>query len=564
MKINWLITNGLIFDGTFSEPYEADIGISSDKILFVDQKAKVKADSIIDAKNMAVAPGFIDTHSHSEFTLLADPRAEGKIFQGITTEINGNCGLSAAPLYGEALHQREADMKEFGIRERWSTFHEYFRILKEKGIAVNFVTLAGHGNIRASVIGYKDKLPDNIEIKKMQTFLKKAISEGASGLSTGLIYPPGIYSKTEELIELCKVLSESCNPHTSHLRPFVFPKPPFDSPLSKGGNRGVRKLNGGFGIYTTHMRSEGDKLIESVEETIRIGTEAGIKIHISHIKTSGKENWNKVGRVISLMEESRKEGISLTCDAYPYTSSSTDLDTVLPAWVYSGGRERELKRLKDTRLRKKIKKQILDAHSLRNYWKKISISSVTKENNKWMEGRSIYDIASCRGKEPVDILFDILIEERLMVSAIFASMHEGNLKKFLSLPYCMIGTDSAARSFSGPTYRGKPHPRGFGSFARFLGKYVRNENLINMSEGIHKITMLPAQTFNIHKRGVIKRGAYADLVIFDPKKIIDRATFKNPFLKPGGIHYVFVNGVPALKEGHLTGSKSGKILRRGR
>jgi len=542
-KIDMLIKNGLVFDGTGDEPFKADIGISSDKILFVNRKVKVKADSIIDAKNMSVAPGLIDTHSHSEFTLLADARAEGKVCQGITTEINGNCGLSAAPLYGEALHQREADIKDFGIRERWSTFHEYFRVLKKRGIAVNFATLAGHGNIRASVIGYEDKLLDDIELKKLKTLLKKAISEGASGLSTGLIYPPGVYSETEELIELCKFLSHAFNPSS----------PPF----SKG-------LKGCFGIYTTHMRSEGDKLIESIEETIRIGKEAGIKVHISHIKTSGKENWHKVGRVISLMEESRKEGVSLTCDAYPYTASSTDLDTVLPAWVYSGGREGELKRLKNSRIREKIKKQILDAHPLKNYWKKIFISSVSTEKNRWMEGRSLHSIAGIKGKEPVEILFDILIEERLMVSAIFASMHEGNLKQFLSLPYCMIGSDSAARSFSGPTYRGKPHPRGFGSFPRFLGKYIRDENLMSMSKGIHKITSLPAQTFGIHQRGIIRKGAYADLVIFDHEKIIDRATFKNPFLKPEGIRYVFINGVPALWEGHLTGSKSGKILRHGR
>jgi N-acyl-D-amino-acid deacylase len=312
------------------------------------------------------------------------------------------------------------------------------------------------------------------------------------------------------------------------------------------------------------MRSEGEKLIESIEETIRIGKEAGIKVHISHIKTSGKENWHKVGRVISLMEESRKEGVSLTCDAYPYTASSTDLDTVLPAWVYLGGREEELKRLKNSRIREKIKKQILDVHPLKNYWKKIYISFVSTEKNRWMEGRSLHSIAGIKGKEPVEILFDILIEEKLMVSAIFKSMHEGNMKKFLSLPYCMIGTDSAARSFSGPTYRGKPHPRGFGSFPRFLGKYIRDENLMSMSEGIRKITSLPAQTFGIHKRGMIKMGAYADIVIFDYEKIIDRATFKNPFLKPEGIRYVFINGVPALWEGHLTGSKSGKILRHGR
>jgi len=518
------------------------------------RRSRITAEKIIDARDLAVAPGFVDTHSHSEFTLLADPRAEGKVCQGITTEINGNCGLSSAPLYGDALLQREDDLKELGIHERWSTFTQYFHILKKRGIAINFATLAGQGNIRASAMGYKEKRPDDVALKKMKTFLRKAISEGALGLSTGLIYPPGIYSKTEELIELCKVLSESCNPS----------RPPFNSPLSKRGYRGVKGGKGRFGIYTTHMRSEGDRLLESIEETIRIGMEAEIKIHISHIKTSSRENWNKIGRVLSLMEEAGKRGVSLTCDAYPYTASSTDLDTVLPTWVYAGGREAELKRLKNTSLREKIKKQILDIHPAKDYWKKISISSVSSEKNQWMEGRSLFNIASFQRKEPVDILFDILIEEKLMVSAIFASMHEGNLKKLLSLPYCMIGTDSAARSFSGSTYKGKPHPRGFGSFPRFLGKYVRGERLMSMSEGIHKITMLPAQRFGIQKRGIIKRGAYADIVILDHERVIDKPTFKDPFLKSKGIYYVFVNGVPALWDGKLTGSRSGRILRHGR
>src|SRR4030043_2040056 len=553
-KIDMLIKNGLVFDGTGSEPSKADIGISSDKILFVDKKAKVKADRIIDAKNMAVAPGFIDTHSHSEFTLIADPRAEGKVCQGITTEINGNCGLSAAPLYGEALHQREEDLKELDIRERWARFNQYFHILEKQGIAVNFATLAGHGNIRASVIGYEDKLLDDIELKKMQTLLKKAISEGASGLSTGFIFPPCFYSKTEELIELCKVLSKYTNP----------PLPPFNpstSPLTKGGiKRGV----GGFGIYTTHMRSEGKKLIESIKEAIKIGKEAGIKVHISHIKTSGEENWHKIEDAVSIMEKYRKEDALLTCDRYPYTSSSTDLDVILPSWTFAGGKEKELKKLKDSKIRIKIKNQILKNKSSKDYWKNIFISSLNTDKNMWMLGKSLYDISRIRDREPVDIVFDILIEENLRVGAIFSSMNEDNLKRFLSLSYCMIGTDSSARCFSGPTCKGKPHPRGFGSFPRFLGKYVRDECLMSMSEGIHKMTMLSARTFGIHKRGVIKKGAFADLVIFDQEKINDRARFEDPFLKPEGIYYVFVNGLPAIWEGKITGVRAGRILRHGR
>ncbi len=545
--VDTLIKGGLIFDGTGSEPFEADIGISGDRIAFINKKAKVKSQSpsvtrrgeksevsanrVIDAKGLAVSPGFIDTHAHSEFTLLADHRAEGKISQGITTEIDGNCGLSAAPLYGEALKQREEDLMELGIVERWTTFKGYFDILG-KGIALNFVTLVGHGNLRACVAGYEDKALNNNEIKKMQALLKEAIKEGAIGLSTGLIYPPGVYSTTEELINLLR-------PSSFILRPSRL-------------------------IYTSHMRSEGDKLLESIEEIIRIGRKAGVNIHISHMKTSGKKNWHKIDNAISLIEEAQREGIKVTCDRYPYTAASTDLDAILPSWVYEGGMKEELKRLKSSEFQEKIKKEILYEYPEIEYWENVNIASVSSEKNRWMEGKSIAYIARHENSEPVDIFLKILIEEKLRVSAIFASMNEDNLKRFLSLPYVMIGTDSSARSTSGPTYKGKPHPRGFGSFPRFLGKYVRDNGLMGMNEAIYKITMLPAKTFGISKRGVLKKGAFADLVVFDYRKIIDRATFDKPFLKPEGIYYVFVNGLSAVWEGELTGINAGRVLKHGR
>lgn len=528
MKIDLLIKNGLVFDGSHSKPFKSDIGISGNKIVFVSQKSKglPRPEKVIDADGLAVAPGFIDTHAHSEFTLLADPRAEGKVYQGITTEINGNCGLSAAPLYGEALNRREEDLKEFNIKERWSTFSEYFKILKKKGLTINFATLVGHGNIRASVMGYDDRKLTRAELKKMYALAKRSIKEGALGFSTGLIYPPGMYSDTEELIEMARCCKNL--------------------------------------IYTSHMRSEGDELIESIEEMIKIGREAEIKVHISHIKTSGEENWHKIDNVISLLRESNRKGEYLTCDRYPYTASSTDLDTVLPSWTYAGGSEEELKKLESVKFQKQIKKEIRNAHPSKDYyWDNVYISSVNSEKNTWMEGKSLSEIAHMKGKEPVDILCDILIKERLKVSAIFSFMHEENMKKFLSLPCCMVGSDSSARSFSGPTRKGKPHPRGFGSFPRFLGTYVRDGKLMSMSEAIHKITMLPAKTFGINKRGILKEGLFADIVIFDHEKIIDRSTFHEPFLRPEGIHYVIVNGLPVMWEGEMTGINAGRILKNG-
>ena len=327
-KIDILIKNALIYDGTRSEPFAGDIGISGDRIAFIHRMLKgtrtvrdlsyraqheKDAGKIIDAKGMAVSPGFIDAHAHSEFMLLADPRAEGKVCQGITTEINGNCGLSAAPLYGDALQQRESDLKEYGIRERWTTFKEYFALLEKRNIALNFVTLTGHGNIRASVLGYENRTPSRGEMLKMRGLLQETVDEGAVGMSTGLIYPPGVYSATDELIKL--------------LSPFA---PSAHSPEF---------------IYASHMRSEGDYLTEAVEEIIAIGRKAGVKVHISHIKTSGEKNWHKIDRVISMIGDAKRRGIQVTCDRYPYTASSTDLDTVIPSWAYEGGAEEELKRL---------------------------------------------------------------------------------------------------------------------------------------------------------------------------------------------------------------------------
>lgn len=523
LMLDYLIKNSIVVDGSGSEPIEANIGISGDRIAYIG-KNEIPAENIIDAKGLVVSPGFIDTHGHSEFTLLADGRAEGKLSQGITTEINGNCGLSAAPLFGEAFEQRESDLNELSIKERWSGFREYFNILKKRGIAINFATLCGHGNLRASVMGYKNTAPDEKSLNKMKELLSDAIKDGAKGLSTGLIYPPGVYSATEELIELCFSLFS----HHPSL------------------------------IYASHMRNEGDKLIEAISEVVRIGGESGVNVHISHIKTMGEQNWHKADSAIELMENARKSGITLTCDRYPYIAASTDLDSILPSWVYEGGVEEELKRLKDKDAVWKIKagfERVGDS-----YWQGIYVSSVTKSINKWMEGNSLFDIALKTGRSPVDALLDILIDERTRVGAIFFSMNEDNLIKFLSLSYAMIGSDSSARSYSGPTRKGIPHPRGFGSFPAFIGRYARDKGIMPLSEAIRKATSLPALTFGLNNRGILREGFYADIVVFDYERIIDRATFKEPYTKPEGIIYVFVNGSLALKEGRITGGLKGRIL----
>jgi N-acyl-D-amino-acid deacylase len=527
VDFDFLIKRGLIVDGTNNAMCRCgDIGIKGERIKAIGDLSGTSAEKIVDARHLYICPGFIDTHSHSEFTILADGRAEGKICQGVTTEINGNCGLSAAPLYGLALEQRERDLDELHIKERWNSFLEYFEILSKKGFATNFMTLVGHGSLRASIAGYSDRKLTAEEKKRMIKLLRDALNTGATGLSTGLVYPPGIYSGTSEIVELAKE---------------------------------VAMYNGG--IYTTHMRSEGDELLEAVEETIKIGFDSNIRVHISHLKTSEERNWKKIKDVFEKIFNAHQRGLSLTCDRYPYLAASTDLDAVLPSWAYEGGYKKELERLKSSEVQEEIKREILREHSKKDYWDNVMISSVNLDKNKWMEGKNLSEIGRHLNKPPIKCLFEILIEENLKVKAIFFSMNEDNLKSILKLPCTMIGSDSSARSFDGITAQGKPHPRGFGSFPRVLSRYVREQRIIPLEEAIYKMTWLPAKTFGVKKRGIIAEGFFADITVFDLDNIKDKSTFDNPFERPEGIYYVFVNGIPALWEGRLTGALSGRILR---
>jgi len=513
-------------DGTGDSPFLSDLAISGDRILTTGSFAEADAETVISAKGLVVAPGFIDAHAHSDFTLLADPRAEGKILQGVTTEINGNCGMSAAPLYERALERREDDLRELAILERWHTVHEYRMLISKRGIALNSAMLAGHGNIRGSVVGYENREHSGQELSEMKRLLEEALREGCIGLSTGLIYPPGIYSSTEELTELGRVLKR------------------YDLP------------------YASHMRSEGTSLLESIKEVIAIGDGARIRVHISHIKTAGSQNWYKADAAISMIEDARQRGIQVTCDRYPYVASSTDLDSILPSWAFEGGNNKELQRISQKETRSRLRTELLTQAGDSDYWERVIVSSVISDKNRWMEGRTIAQISAKLVSDEVETVLSILNEERLRVGAIFLSMSEENLKKFLSLPYCAIGSDSSARCFDGPTRSGKPHPRTFGTFPRLIGKYVRDEKLMPLSKAVHKSTMLPAAVFGLRDRGQLKDGMFADITIFDPSSIKDSATFDSPFQNPSGIPYVLVNGTPAVWEGRVTGTRSGRMLAR--
>ncbi len=526
MGIDYLLKDGFVIDGSSSDtlPSKADVAIDGDCIKEIGNLSNVAADKIINVKGLIVCPGFIDVHAHSEFMLLADGRAEGKISQGITTEINGNCGLSAAPLEGAALEQRENEFDDVNISDRWSTFAEYFEILEKRRFATNFITLVGHGNLRASVVGYADRSLSRNDMEKVIELLGTAVDQGAKGLSTGLIYPPGIYSGTSEIIDLAAVVAAKHK-----------------------------------GIYTTHMRSEGDQLLESVDEVIKIAGKSGIRAHISHLKTSGEKNWGKIDEVFEMIERAHSGGLSITCDRYPYIASSTDLDTVLPSWAFEGGVKKEISRLKTEQ--QKLANEIIKNFPQPYDWDRVIISSVNSGKNKWMEGKSVLEISESRNRTAMESLFDILIEEDVKAGAIFFTMNEDNLRSILGRPYTMIGTDSAVRCFNGVTAKGIPHPRGFGAFPRVLGRYVRELGILTIGEAIYKMTGLPAKTFGINRRGIIKKDCFADVTVFDPEKVIDTADFSNPFQKPSGIYHVFVNGAPVVLDGEPTGALPGRILR---
>jgi N-acyl-D-amino-acid deacylase len=523
--LDYLIRHGRVIDGTGNGPRDAHVGLRGDRVAYLGVR-DAAAREVIDAGGMVVSPGFIDTHGHSEFTLLADGRAEGKISQGVTTEINGNCGLSAAPLCGEALAHRETALLELDIRERWTTFSEYFALLKKRGMALNFVTLCGHGNVRASVIGYDERSPRESEVAQMKELLYRAVQEGARGLSTGLIYPPGMYAATAELAEIAGVMGVAGR---------------------------------GRGIYATHMRDEGDGLIESIEEALTVGRQSGTAVHISHLKTAGERAWPKIEGAIALIEGARGKGITVTCDRYPYVASSTDLDSILPSWVFDGGVEREVARLSERATRNELLEDLRSRED--GYWRKVHVSTVTLPQHKWMEGLSVHDASNRCGTPPPEFILDLLRDEKTRVGAIFFTMSEDNLERFLSLSYLMIGSDSSVRGFSGPTVKGKPHPRAFGTFPRFIGVYVRDRGIMGLSEAIRRMTSLPATTFGLEGRGVIREGHYADIVVFDYGQIADSATFDSPYQRARGVSQVFVNGIPVVRDGECTGDLPGRILR---
>jgi N-acyl-D-amino-acid deacylase len=529
--LDLVLKNGTIIDGTGAPGRRADVGLRGDRIAAVGPVTEAAAE-VLDVSGRVVAPGFIDMHSHTDFFLLVDPNAESKVTQGVTTEVCGNCGSSPGPwLHPVAREQARKNLQRYGLEPDWTTLGEFMDVLDRHPLGLNFVTLVGHGNLRASAMGYDNRPPTAAELDRMCGLLEDELAAGACGYSSGLIYPPGCYSDSEELVALGKVLARL----------------------------------GAF--YATHMRNESHAVVEAVDEALRVGREGGCGVQISHHKACGKSNWGRVEVTLANIDRARAEGVDVHMDQYPYIATSTGLGTVLPRWAHEGGAERALTRLRDPDTRARILEEVSEAGRTGYYadsggWKQLLIAGVRTDENRWAEGLDLEQVGERLGCGPEEAALRLLDEEDLAVHIVHFSMCEEDVERVMIHPLTMIGSDGSARSTSGILGQGKPHPRAFGTFPRVLSYYVRERRLLPLETAIHKMTGLPAARLGLPDRGVLRAGAYADLVVFAPDRVRDVATFTEPQNTPAGIDYVWVNGTLAAQGGKVTRRHNGKVLRR--
>jgi len=525
-----IIKDGTLYDGTGAEPKQADVAIRGGRIARIGDFKTAKAKTIIDAKGLAVAPGFINMLSWSVASLIQDGRSQSEIRQGVTTEIMGE-GFSMGPVNDrvrEAMLRMQTDVK-FEIK--WTTLGEYLRYLETRGVSCNVASFIGAATVRAYVVGFEDKQPTPEQLDQMRELVRKEMEAGALGIGTALIYPPATYAKTEELIELCKVAAKY------------------------------------QGKYISHMRSEGSRLLEALDELIRISREAKIPAEVYHIKVSGQQNWPKINDLLSRIEAAQKEGLKITADMYTYIAAGTGLDASLPPWTEDGGYPALFKRLRDPATREKIK---AEAQTPANAWENLYLDAggpehillveFKSEKLKPLTGKTLAEVARMRGKDPIDTLMDLIAEDESRVGTLYFIMSEENVKKELAKPWISFCSDEASQAPEGVFLKSNPHPRAYGNFARVLGKYVRDEKVIPMKEAIRRLSGLPATNLGLDHRGFLKEGMFADVVVFDPATIADRATYEKPHQYAVGVKHVFVNGVQVLKDGEHTGAKPGRAL----
>jgi dihydroorotase/N-acyl-D-amino-acid deacylase len=527
-----VILNGHVIDGTGSPWYAADVGIRDGRIAAVGRLGGAPATQAIDARGRIVAPGFIDMLGQSELTLLVDPHVPSKIFQGITTEVTGEGG-SVAPLNDEIIKADKVGYDHLKITPDWRTLAQYFARLEKQGLGINMATYVGATQVRRMVLGDADRQPTAAELDRMKALVREAMEQGAVGVSTSLQYAPAPYAKTEELIALA----------------------------SEAAQYG--------GVYATHMRSEGDAVIPALDEAIRIGREAHIPVEIWHIKAAGRQNWGRMKEIVARVEQARRDGVDITADTYAYPAWFNTFSAFVPPWAHDGGDEKLIERLKDPAMRARIRKDMVTpGGSWDNEWQEIpgpdaiQICVVQNPELKPLQGKRLADVAKLWNEDPIDALFDILIKDHAYTEVAVFAMSEPDIALAVSQPWVAFDNDSQGTAPTGLLGEEHPHPRAYGTFPRVIRKFVRDEKVLRLEEAIRKMTALPAQKMRLADRGVLKAGMWADVVVFDPDRITDVATFEKPNQLSVGMDAVLVNGVAVIKDGAATNALPGKVLRR--
>jgi len=526
-----LIRNATIYDGGGGASITGNVAINADTIAAIGTLNNARGKQEIDAEGMAVSPGFINMLSWATETLIIDGNSQGDIRQGVTLEIFGE-GWSEGPLNDKMKEEGKAQQGDLKFDIAWTTLGEYLEYLVKRGISPNIASFVGATTVRIHVIGYDDRPPTEAELTQMKALVRQAMEEGALGVGTSLIYPPAFYAKTDELIELCKVAAEY------------------------------------GGMYISHMRSEGNRLLEAVDELITIAREAKIPAEIYHLKAAGESNWHKLDEVIKKVEAAQAEGLRITADMYTYTAGATGLSASMPPWVQEGGMKPWINRLKDPAIRKRV---INEMRTPTDAWENLLLSAGSankvllvgfkSEMLKPLTGKTLAEVATMRGTSPEETAMDLVIEDDSRIEAVYFLMSEENVKKQIALPWVSFDSDAQSMAPESVFLKSNPHPRAYGNFARLLGKYVRDEKVISLEEAIRRLTSLPASNLVIKRRGALKAGYFADVVIFDPAKIQDHATYEKPHQYSTGVIHVFVNGMQVLKDGEHTGAKPGRVVR---
>ena len=523
-----ILSNGMVYDGSGSPPYSADIGIKGDTIAFIGDLTEFTGRLEIDTKGKAVTPGFINMLSWAPSDLISDGRSMGDIVQGVTLEVFGE-GSSEGPL-NEAMKDEVVPSED---RPTWTTLREYLDMLEKNGVSTNVASFIGATTVRVHELGYEDRPPTSEELERMKGLVRQAMEEGAMGVGSSLIYAPAFYAKTDELIELARVAAE------------------YD------------------GMYISHMRSEGNQLLEALEELITISKEAGIRAEVYHLKAAGESNWPKMDQVIERIERARTEGQDITADMYTYVAGATGLDAHMPPWVQEGGFGAWRERLMDPEIRKRV---LTEMRTPTNDWENLGLGagpegvmvvSFKQDSLRYLIGKTLAELATERGATPEDVAIDLVIADSSRVGTVYFLMSEENVKKQIALPWMSFDSDAGSMAPEGENLNNNPHPRAYGNFARLLAKYVRDEQVIPLEEAIRKLTSLPADNLRLPKRGRLQVGAYADITVFDPPEIQDHATFEKPHQLATGMSHVFVNGVQLLDNGIHTGALPGRAVLRG-